>query len=262
VIVKQTPPSLRAEGTTTRWLGEVAPGCVPEVLAVEGSRFMMEEFPTTGGEVDPGGLLALGALQRRVADVVDEVVSLGCPDRDLPMLASETAEVLERDDLLFCDTWSLATTDSRRPPRDFTVEDRERLANQLPRFASDAGVLSASLPVRTIVHGDFHVDNVALTPSGYVAFDWSNAAVGHPLLDISMWEMRSRDPQPAIAAYLDAWSAGDDLAQVWSRTRSVADLWHAVTCARLADAMVDPDQGSDWAAAVQKLLLAALDRTA
>jgi hypothetical protein len=32
----------------------------------------MDAFPTEGTDVDPGGLVALGQLQRRVAPMIDE----------------------------------------------------------------------------------------------------------------------------------------------------------------------------------------------
>lgn len=36
-----------------------------------------------------------------------------------------------------------------------------------------------------LLHGDFHPDNVMLTPNGPVIIDWIDAAVGHPLADVA-----------------------------------------------------------------------------
>ena len=83
--------------------------------------------------------------------------------------------------------------------------------------------------------------------------------VSHPLFDLPMWELWARDPAPARAAYLAAWGDADVLAAEWTAAGYLAFLYHAVMCATLADAMVDPAPKRDWAAAVQKLLLQALD---
>lgn len=36
-----------------------------------------------------------------------------------------------------------------------------------------------------LLHGDFHLDNILLTPDGPVIIDWIDATLGHPLADIA-----------------------------------------------------------------------------
>ncbi len=46
----------------------------------------------------------------------------------------------------------------------------------------------------TLVHGDFHAGNVALVDGRPVIFDWSDAAVGNPLVDAVTWLDHIDDP--------------------------------------------------------------------
>jgi aminoglycoside phosphotransferase (APT) family kinase protein len=36
-----------------------------------------------------------------------------------------------------------------------------------------------------VCHGDFHPDNIVLTPAGLRVIDWNNATAGHPLADVA-----------------------------------------------------------------------------
>jgi aminoglycoside phosphotransferase (APT) family kinase protein len=36
----------------------------------------------------------------------------------------------------------------------------------------------------SLVHGDLHLGNVALGPRGHLFFDWTDAGVAHPFLDL------------------------------------------------------------------------------
>ena len=45
---------------------------------------------------------------------------------------------------------------------------------------------AAALPeADKVCHGDFHPDNIVITPAGLRAVDWNNAFSGHPLADIA-----------------------------------------------------------------------------
>ncbi len=44
----------------------------------------------------------------------------------------------------------------------------------------------AGLPKeKKLLHGDFHPDNIMLTPNGPVIIDWIDASLGHPLADVA-----------------------------------------------------------------------------
>lgn len=72
-----------------------------------------------------------------------------------------------------------------RPLADELAELHRRLA------AIDVGDLGAVVPARfgpptSVLHLDFHPDNVMLTADGPVVFDWSNAALGPAPADVAL----------------------------------------------------------------------------
>jgi hypothetical protein len=59
----------------------------------------------------------------------------------------------------------------------------------------------------TLEHGDLHGDNIALTPSGFVYFDWSDACLAQPFTCLTTFLERVREDwlAPLTDAYLDEW---------------------------------------------------------
>jgi Phosphotransferase enzyme family len=69
-----------------------------------------------------------------------------------------------------------------------TMFDLHRLLATVPvdGLAAPAGPLQARFePAESIVHLDFHPDNVMLTAGGPVVFDWTNAALGPAAADVA-----------------------------------------------------------------------------
>jgi hypothetical protein len=70
----------------------------------------------------------------------------------------------------------------------------------------------------TVVHGDFHAGNAALVGDRVVIIDWSDAAIGNPLIDLVTWLAWSRgepdQQRVAIDAWIDAWAGPTDPAAV------------------------------------------------
>lgn len=245
VVLKEVPAAMAHEGPITAELGRLAPGAVPDVLAVDGTRYLMAAFRAEDRSVEPAGLLALGDLQRRVLDGVD------APDRRIEHLADDararlTPEVLRED------RYELASTDTRRPPRPVTDDDLEQLDALLDRLPDDVARLPP-LPA-TVVHGDLHVNNVAWSEGRCLLFDWGQASISHPLMDLLMWSQWAETGEQAFAPYFAAWNVPVD----WDEHRHVAQLFLAVTCARLMEQMADPRHAFDWAAGAQRSMLRAL----
>jgi len=61
----------------------------------------------------------------------------------------------------------------------------------------------------TLVHGDLHIGNVAHDGDSLVLYDWSDAAVSHPFLDLVMLTERLPEDErrPAREVYAEAWRA-------------------------------------------------------
>jgi hypothetical protein len=52
-----------------------------------------------------------------------------------------------------------------------------------------------------LLHGDFHPDNILLTPNGPVIIDWIDATMGHPMADVARTSLLARvgTPPPSNA---------------------------------------------------------------
>ena len=242
VVLKEVPDGLGHEGEVTAALAREAPGSVPTVLAVEGNRFLMRAFDAEDRSLEPEGLLALGELQRSV--------TVDAPDRRLHHLPADAA-VLTRD-LLLEDRYELASTDTRRPPRPLVEDDFEAL-DALVAALPDA-IDRFPAVSDTIVHGDFHVENVAWVNGRCLLLDWGMASVSHPFMDLLMWSQWAKTGEDAFDLYFEGWGLDVD----WDVHRQVSHLFLAVTCARLSEAMTDPAHAYDWAAGAQRSVLRAL----
>ena len=257
VVVKQVPAGLGAEGRVTAWLSSVEPDAVPRVLARDDDlcRFVMEGVESSE-QVAPSDVLSLSAIQRATAAQPRELVGLGLPNLRPEALAQAARRLAHRGDLLFDSGWSLASSDSRRPQRSVTAGDVTALLRLLDELEPLARRLDEDMPDGTIVHGDYHMGNLLRDGSRRVVIDWGQAAIGHPLFDLPAWPSWDAQDDPANAPFLSAW--GCSIGQ-WERIRPLAFVFHAVTAARIADAMPAGHRRSDWAAAVQKLVLRALE---
>lgn len=254
IVVKQVPTRLAAEGPVTALLAEFVPGSVPSILAVDGDRFVMKTFTGEAGSVELDGLATLASLQQTAVAYTGRFVAAGCRVQASSTLASDIDELLSREDLLFERTWQLSTSDGRRPPRYLEPEDVDRLRHLLDRIAADAEVLDESAPA-TLVHGDFHPLNVARVAGRNLIFDWGTAFLGDPRADLPTWrQLASSDA--GVEHYLAAWNTSTD---DWDQLAYATYLMNALTCATLADAVVDSSARKDWSAAVQKRLIEALD---
>jgi len=140
-------------------------------------------------DVGPGLVLrryrvarAAGATEREVA-VMRHLARHGYP---VPLVHDVDGDdiVMER----LHGTTMLSELESR-PWRVHRVADL--LADLHVRLAAvDVGDLAAQLPARfgapeSILHLDFHPDNVMLTASGPVVFDWTNTALGPAAADVA-----------------------------------------------------------------------------
>jgi hypothetical protein len=256
VVVKQVPAGLGAEGRATRWLGDVRPEAVPAVHIVDDqrSRFLMEgiDAPTPP---DVHDFLTLVALQHAASTRGEELERLGLPDRRPLALVNAVRQLAGRDDLLFERGWSLAVTDTRRPPRPVTIDDVAALHRLVDEVEPIARRLEADMPSGTIVHGDFHQGNVLRAGGRVVVIDWGLAALGHPLFDVPAWPSWDEPSNATLEPYLEAWRC---TSAEWRLVGPLAHLFHATTAADVADSMPSAPRRTDWAAAVQKCVLRSL----
>jgi aminoglycoside phosphotransferase (APT) family kinase protein len=84
------------------------------------------------------------------------------------------------------------------------------------------------------VHGDLHLSNVAHGPRGYLFFDWTDACVAHPFVDmISIFQEEEGALRDRLRdAYLTEWARfepPDRLLRAWGLAEPLGALNHAVS---------------------------------
>lgn len=232
------------EGRVMRGLARIFPKHVPRPLAVDRSRRWMllgDLGPELGWsaplDVRELVLRLFGLMQITSSEHIDELFAIGCVDRSPEWLARQARKLLADDAALVgLDEAEVAKLRALEPR---LVERCERLAKgRVPN---------------ALVHGDLHLSNVAPRNGDYVFFDWSDAAVTHPFLDLidivferdGVVRMRLRD------AYLSMWhdfAPMDELLELWKTAEPLISLNQAVSYRHIL-ANVEPGATKelDWA---------------
>jgi Phosphotransferase enzyme family len=213
------------EGRVMEGLSRLFPREVPRPLAVDSERRWMlldDVGPALGWDATPEErepvLATFARMQVASTRHVDELLALGCVDRRLDWLVREVHELL-------ADAEAVAALD----------EDKvARLRELEPTFASLCRRLDEGPVPDALAHGDLHLANVARNGDGYLFFDWSDAGVTHPFLDLidihgekdAAVRDRLRD------AYLAAWSElapRERLLELWELASPLSSLNQAVS---------------------------------
>ncbi len=118
--------------------------------------------------------------------------------------------------------------------------------SNLSRFHATAAQLKAmchELAVcgvpQTLVHGDFHSQNVVVTDKRYIYFDWSDGAIAHPFFDAVLFLQEIEKKLPDVPdvrvrlcnVYLEPWTVympKERLISVFERSQPLAALYHAI----------------------------------
>jgi hypothetical protein len=256
VYVKATArsPLFVDEGTVTRGLAGRFPGRVPMPLEVDSERRLMllDDFGPpvgwkTGVEVKKDVLSQYAALQAESAPIGDELLALGAFDRSPQWLAGALQDLLaDRGDLLGLEP-----------------DERERLESVLPIFLEGCERLAAGALPLTLVHGDLHLANVAAAPNGYLFFDWTDASVGNPLMDLLLvfFEEIQEVEEALREIYLSAWietGSPGELLDVWRLAQPLAALNQAISYRSIVD-NVEPGTGDEMSPMLPWLLRKALE---
>ena len=217
-------PLFVEEGTVTARLAQRFPSHVPAPLAVDSGRgwMLFDEFDLAGWdaplEVRCELFRRFAGLQLRTAALTDELLADGCLDRRL--------DVLERQlDPLFADRAGLHKLG------DEEVRELRKLAPKLKELCRR--LASLGLPA-TLVHGDLHVGNVARLNGRLTYFDWTDACIAHPFIDLHslQWEPDESRRAVLLDAYLESWreaASEDVLREAVALAAVVTPLHHAVS---------------------------------
>jgi hypothetical protein len=212
------------EGTVTRGLAAIFPGRVPRPIAVEPERrwMLLDDFgPVVGWKADletrASVLSAFARMQVEAASLEDELLALGVVDRRFPWLLDEIASLLDPLEV-----------------EGLEKSEAQELARRGPWFAEACERLAAGAVPESIVHGDLHLSNVAGTDGRWIFFDWTDACITHPFLDllVVLFEDNSELRSALTDAYLGVWAETvpqDELLELWALAAPVACLNQALS---------------------------------
>jgi aminoglycoside phosphotransferase (APT) family kinase protein len=177
-----------------------------------------------GGEHEES-LRVLARLQQAWIGRGNELLAVGCRDRRLATLDGAVEEILAREDV--------------RARLDAAETQRLRaFARDVPNRVE--ALRTCGVP-ETLMHGDFHAGNVAIGGGELVIFDWTDGCVSHPFFDLATFLPADPVERAALLqVYLEAWSAAlpeADVARAWEIAEPLACLHHAVSYARILDAV-------------------------
>ncbi len=152
------------------------------------------------------GLDALVRLQQTWLGRSEELLALGAEDRPLASLATWVGETVDDVELL-----SLLAPDERRT-----------WLGAVPSMVASCQRLADLAPGVSLVHGDFHPWNVVSGADSVRIFDWTDASVAHPFLDLVTYIMRTTEKcaQGEHVAPLSGWLVGVSSRRSTTRGRS------------------------------------------
>ena len=232
-------PLFVEEGIVTARLAERFPGYVPAPLAIEPERGWLllpefdELFPWTAPlETRADALRRFAGLQRRSAAEIDELLADGCLDRRLEVLEAQIHPLLHDP---------VATAR-------FTADETIELRRLEPALEQLCRRLDALGPPATLVHGDLHMLNVARLNGELVYFDWTDACISHPFLDLIslQWEPDETSRAVLLNAYLEGWDGAAEpelLQEAVELAAVVRPLHHAVSYRTIVAGLEESAQG-------------------
>jgi hypothetical protein len=224
-----------------RKLSDERPGAVPAPLAIDEQRAWMllpDLGPPLADEPDIAlwmeALRGHARLQRSYVDQTERLLDFSCVDRRLAVLETEL-------DRLFGPN---PATDRLEPDERALLPRR---AEQLRAAITDLAAIGVP---ETLLHGDLHPRNLAVRDGRVLAFDWTDAAVSHPFLDlVTFSEERSplsMDPR-LREAYLSEWeeyASPPDLRRALALAEELGALHQTMTSIHLLDHVSGPSRES------------------
>jgi hypothetical protein len=231
-----------------RHLSDERPGEVVSPLAIDEDRAWML-LPDLGQplasepdvEVWIAAMRRHARLQRSYAASPERLLDFGCVDRRLTLLDAELDRLLGPNPIT-------AALDQA---------ERDRLPGHANRLREAITGLAAIGVPETLLHGDLHPRNIAVREGQALGFDWTDAALSHPFLDLVTFvedrSASSSDPR-VLDAYFAEWeefAPPADLRRAASLANEIGALHQVMTHVHLVDHAGGPTyeslvQGGLW----------------
>ena len=247
-------PLFVEEAVVTRRLAQRFPGYVPAPLGVEPQHGWMllaafEELFDFDSPLEIGkeALRRFAALQLRTVELTDELLSDGCLDRRLDVLEEQIEPLLNDPEAV----------------RNLEPDELTELRRLTPSLKAICRRLAEFDIPATLVHGDLHLGNVTRVDGELQYFDWTDACVAHPFIDLLslQWESDEAKRGALLEAYLEPWlevAPRERLREAADLAAVVIPLHHAVSYATIVGGLERSAKGE--ADATHEFLREALAR--
>ncbi len=238
---KQASPHLPLfcnEPAITDELATLFPDQIPTIIKIDRQRhwMLMADFGnSTGGDasrnIKEDIYRSYAQIQIRSIPECDRLLIVGCIDRRLDVLQSQIDNLINQI----------------QPSSELSDKEIEQLQSLAPQLKDLCDRLASYNIPQTIVHGDLHLGNVALSDDSYIFFDWTDSCISHPFFDFfelyfsrnqnsffsfftrvwkARYQKRLRD------RYLSQWTNYEPmerLLEAWNLAKPLCALHHAVT---------------------------------
>ncbi|MDJ0736457.1 MAG: aminoglycoside phosphotransferase family protein [Nostocaceae cyanobacterium] len=233
-----TLPLFCHEPAVTTELANLFPEHIPTVLSIDTKRhwMLLADFGKPIGRNAPVKLQKdiyrlLAQIQIKSVPHIDNLLSIGCLDRRLDWLASQI-------DVLCNDEFALSQLkESEINQLQILAPSLKNLCFQLAKY---------QIP-QTLVHGDLHLGNAALSNDNYLIFDWTDSCISHPFFDMfEIYFPRNNNPflSPLLKGlrdeYLTQWTFYEPqsrLLEAWTLAKPLCALHHAVSYQHLINCL-------------------------
>jgi hypothetical protein len=169
----------------------------------------------------------LVTLQRMFIERTHDLEAAGLPRRSLHDLPDAVADAL--------------TSPAGRSMLGVEANRVDDITNWLREAVTEIDALGYP---DTLVHGDFHPGNVAIAHGTPIVFDWSDAAISHPLIDVVTWTWWYEDDAERVDGiwqmFLHEWAdlvPPDRFAPRRATFEAVASAYHTVSYAGIVNGL-------------------------
>lgn len=224
--VASSQPMFVNEPVLLQALARFYPKQVPVPLGIDEARrwILLASFGSSIGwnapvEVQDAMLRAYSQFQNATAAQVEQLLALGCLDRRLERLIEQIDPLLEAATPL---------------AGHLEPEEIARLQGLGPQLKELCKKLASYAVPYTLVHGDLHLNNVALQGEDFVFFDWTDGCIAHPFFDtICIFNIEDPLVQAQLRdSYLRVWEAYEPverLLEAWALAKPLCALHQAVS---------------------------------
>ncbi|NUM47166.1 MAG: aminoglycoside phosphotransferase family protein [Anaerolineales bacterium] len=213
------------EACVTQRLSALFPAYIPAPLSVDIDRdwMLLAEFDQLFQrdmpiETKAEAFRRFAELQIQTIGQEEALLAAGCLDRRVDVMLAQL-------DPLLADPTAMHKLTSEQ-----AVELRE-LAPKIKALLLQ--LATCNLPP-TLVHGDLHLGNAALVNGQTIYFDWTDACLAHPFIDLHslMWVKDETHRETILTAYLEPWTAFAPLPrlrEIFRLAYALLPLHHAVS---------------------------------